>query len=234
MLQLSDRLQRIVTCISDGESVVDVGTDHGMVPIALYQNNNMIRTILTDVNQGPLQKARENILRYAPSMAMDLRQGNGLAPIKPGEVDVAVIAGMGGRLIETILSDQPVIANSLKKFILQPRNGQDKLRMFLERQGYPVKDEFLAREGNFLCEIIVAVTNAATRRVTYKDPIDYEISPLLFQKNDPLLPEFLEKKLAIETEILGEIVSHGNPGSEIRFESAKKRIKELERLQKLI
>lgn len=234
MLQLSERLQRIVDCISDGESVVDVGTDHGMVPIALHENNNAVRTILTDVKQGPLQKARENIHRYAPSMTPDLRQGNGLSPIQAGEADVAVIAGMGGQLIENILSDQPVIAKSLKKLILQPRNGQDKLRMFLERQGYPVRDEFLVREGNFLCEIIVADTDAGKRWVTYQDPIDYEISPLLFQKKDALLPELLRKKLEIETGILEEISTHGNPGSELRFEAVKQRIADLERLLKLI
>jgi tRNA (adenine22-N1)-methyltransferase len=234
MLQLSERLQRIVDSISDGESVVDVGTDHGKVPIALFQRNVMNRTILTDVKEGPLQKARENILRHAPSMTLDLRQGNGLTPLQPGEADVAVIAGMGGRLIETILSDQPVLVKSLKKLILQPRNGQDKLRMFLEQQGYPVRDEFLVREGNFLCEIIVADTNPEKRWVTYQESIDYEISPLLFHKKDALLPEFLKRKLEIETGILEEISTHGNPGSEIRFESAKQRIADLERLLKLI
>jgi tRNA A22 N-methylase len=106
--------------------------------------------------------------------------------------------------------------------------------MFLEQQGYPVRDEFLVREGNFLCEIIVADTNPEKRWVTYQESIDYEISPLLFHKKDALLPEFLKRKLEIETGILEEISTHGNPGSEIRFESAKQRIADLERLLKLI
>jgi len=54
----------------------------------------------------------------------------GLTPIKAGEADVAVIAGMGGLTIINIIDESRDIADSFKKLILQPMRHQAKLREF--------------------------------------------------------------------------------------------------------
>ena len=104
MIKLSDRLEKIYDRIEPGERVADIGADHALLPIALYARGRTRALILSDLRPGPLEKARANLRRLLPGATFDLRLGDGLAPYARGEVDVAVIAGMCGRLIADILS----------------------------------------------------------------------------------------------------------------------------------
>ena len=38
----------------------DVGTDHGYLPLFLLSEKRIARAVLTDINEGPLAKAKEN------------------------------------------------------------------------------------------------------------------------------------------------------------------------------
>ena len=106
MIKLSDRLQKIADFIEPGESVADIGTDHGFLPIALWEQGKSPHVILSDINSGPLEKARFNINKHFPEKQFDIRIGNGIQTIRPAEVDNIVIAGMGGLLIAEILGDE--------------------------------------------------------------------------------------------------------------------------------
>ena len=81
MLKLSDRLQKISDFINFGESVADIGTDHGFLPISLWELGKSPHVILSDINAGPLEKAAENIKKYYPEVEFDLRTGSGLKTI---------------------------------------------------------------------------------------------------------------------------------------------------------
>ncbi|MDO5332357.1 MAG: tRNA (adenine(22)-N(1))-methyltransferase TrmK, partial [Bacillota bacterium] len=61
MNNLSDRLNCIANSVIPGEPVADVGTDHGFVPIHLLAENIVPFTILTDVNQGPIDIAASHL-----------------------------------------------------------------------------------------------------------------------------------------------------------------------------
>ena len=71
MIKLSDRLQMIADEIKKGETVADIGTDHGLLPIFLYESGRSPRVILGDINKGPLEKARENIALHFGADALD-------------------------------------------------------------------------------------------------------------------------------------------------------------------
>ncbi len=158
-LILSERMRKIVGMVR-GDTAADVGTDHGYIPIWLAVYGKCRNVILTDINKGPLKKARENIGRYLPGETgnmMDLRLGSGLAPLEKGEADTVIIAGMGGILIRDILADDFEKTMSFSRFILQPRNHSDVLREFLKNfSGLMISYEILAKEAGRLCEIIVA------------------------------------------------------------------------------
>ena len=64
MIKISDRLEKIRDGIKRGESVADIGTDHGLLPLALFERDIAFDLILTDSRRGPLKKARENLDRY--------------------------------------------------------------------------------------------------------------------------------------------------------------------------
>ncbi len=222
MVKLSDRLQWIADRTKPGETVADIGTDHGLLPIFLYERGIAPRVILCDINSGPLEKAKENLNRFLPGKDFDLRQGNGLGPLMAGEADAVVIAGMGGLLIADILAAEPAKSKALKRLLLQPRNHGVELRRWLWGSGYEIYDETLVREGRHLCEILCArpLTQEELAGDFRTDPprgsdwLSFEVSPILVERSDPLLPEFLKNKIRVERKIESAIRSGADSQSE--------------------
>jgi tRNA A22 N-methylase len=234
MVKLSDRLEKIYSLIERGERVADIGSDHALLPVALYERGRAAAPILSDVRPGPLEKARANLARLLPGAVFDLRLGDGLTPYARGEVDVAVIAGMGGRLIADILSADPEKARSFGRYILQPRNAADKLRVRLAELDFAILDEALASEGALICEILCASPALPLARAIARDEtppargaslaqgalrraeailtaggLSAEISPLLFRKGDPLLAAWLARKLRMTDAVSARLEAAG-------------------------
>ncbi|MDD2215833.1 MAG: class I SAM-dependent methyltransferase [Eubacteriales bacterium] len=237
MLKLPNRLLTIAGCIEQGEAIADIGTDHGLLPIFLYQQGISSKIILSDNKEGPLEKARRNLFTYLPDENIDIRLGNGLIPLDYGEVNTVIIAGMGGRLIIDILEEDHQKTRSFGKYILQPRNAQDKLRMWLFRHGFTIVDEHLVRERHHICEIIIATTNSYTfqRQHVSKEQIKskeaelaFEVSSLLLYKQDQLVKEFLERKILKEKHIIQEILVKGGGKDLKRIIESKNRLEKLQ------
>ncbi len=159
-MKLSERMRKIA-CLVRGGSCADIGTDHGHIPIWLSLEGRCGKLILTDIAEGPLQKARENIAGLGANLS-DLRLGAGLEPLEAGEAETVIIAGMGGELIASILEKDPVKTFSFSRFVLQPRSREAALRMRLEKMGLPVTGEYLVREGRRICQIIVCEPGSAS------------------------------------------------------------------------
>lgn len=161
-LVLSDRMRMIAEHVDAGDVVADIGTDHGYIPIWLVQHQRCRSAILSDINEGPLQKAAGNIRRYAPDSEalFDLRRGDGLEILRPGEAETVILAGMGGILIRKILQASPDIASDVKTLILQPRRHAHELRRWLRTRPYGLipADEAVAREGKKFSEILMLKT----------------------------------------------------------------------------
>lgn len=156
--------------VQSGDRVADIGTDHGLLPIFLCENRIASHVILCDINSGPLEKARENIARFGADLS-DLRQGDGLSCISPGEADTIIIAGMGGILIAGILCAGSDTARSAKRLVLQPRSKPEILRRFLRENGYFIIRESLVLERGDICQIITAVPqNNANNKNVSREP----------------------------------------------------------------
>ena len=102
-MKLTNRLQAAADLVPVCESMADIGTDHGYLPIYLVQEGRARRAIACDVNDGPLTRAREDVNSSGLSRQIGLRLGGGLAPLGKGEVDGVTICGMGGLLMRDIL-----------------------------------------------------------------------------------------------------------------------------------
>ena len=75
-MKLTNRLQAAADLVPVCESMADIGTDHGYLPIYLVQEGRVRRAIACDVNDGPLTRAREDVI-HARSFcvwAEDLRR----------------------------------------------------------------------------------------------------------------------------------------------------------------
>jgi tRNA (adenine22-N1)-methyltransferase len=160
MAKYTERIRKIASYVDAGESVADIGSDHGYLPIWLMREGVSPRVIVTDIAEGPLERARANAERaFVPA---DCRLGDGLAPLAPGEVDAVVIAGMGGETIRDIMDADPEKTASFAKFILQPRTKAELLRAWLSGNYDMLAEESVEERGR-PCPVMVVGTRAAHR-----------------------------------------------------------------------
>ena len=127
-MQLSKRLSAVAEFVTPGGCLVDVGTDHGYVPIALLEQQKISSAIAMDVNRGPLERAREHIAQYQMGDYIETRLSDGLHALRAGEGDSLLIAGMGGGLTVRILSEGEPLLSGFRELILEPQSDIDRVR----------------------------------------------------------------------------------------------------------
>lgn len=102
--RLSPRLRALLELVpGQSEGVVDVGAGHGALSAWLARLGH--RVIATEARPGPFAELCSNLERWRA--AVDTRQGDGLQPLAGGEVDTAVVAGMGARTMLAIAGQAP-------------------------------------------------------------------------------------------------------------------------------
>lgn len=155
-LELGPRLRAIADLVPpDCRCLADIGTDHGYVPAALLLAGRVGRAVAADVGALPLDHARRTAARCGVEDRMDLRLGDGLSVLSPGEADVIVIAGMGGDTIAGILAAAPWSRDG-PLLLLQPMSRAYELRRWLPEQGYAVRAETLVQDKGVLYPILSA------------------------------------------------------------------------------
>lgn len=185
------RLDTLVSMARFSHVLADIGCDHAYLPILLIRSGAAERVIASDVSDGPLAKAARNVARFGMEGQIELRKGDGLAPLQPGEADCIVIAGMGGNVIAGILKKGEQTARRADKLLLQPMSASDHLRQYLYENQYAIKRETIVREDRRFYTIL-EVMNQETK--SYRD-FDCFFSPALFATpQNGLLGEYLKKR----------------------------------------
>ena len=195
MQGLSERLRAVAFLAAAGRCVADVGTDHGYIPIYLLEQGKFQRAIAMDLREGPLCRARENRDHYGFRERMDLRRGDGLCALEPGEADTVVIAGMGGGLVIKILTEGKDVLEGVEKLVLQPQSEIGRVREFLQKSEYRIEAEHMVWEDGKFYPMMRAVHG-------HMDPLDdleRRYGPLLLRQKDPCLGRYLdwEKKMLL-------------------------------------
>jgi len=186
---LKKRLAAVSRFVPKGARVVDIGTDHAYLPVYLAKYGICSKVIATDISAGPLSSAARTVKENDLGEKIELRQGNGLEVIEPGEVDVIIIAGLGGNTIKELLEASPRAISEVKRLILQPMGGEMHLRVWLANHGWRIAAETLVEENGKLYVIEVAEPG----REETEDPLLVEIGPRLVEKRDPLLQMYLNE-----------------------------------------
>lgn len=209
MVRLGTRLKIIADNIIKGETMADIGSDHGFLPLYLCENGICPKVIVSDLSVASLQKAKNAFSTYEGNSYVSFRIGNGLAVLSGGEVDDVVIAGMGGETIIGILDDDVLKTTSFNKYIFQPRSGAGRLRYWLQNAGFTTLTEGLAREGKFICEIITAKPPVFIPQTPvireFSDEIKYELPRSLTSGMTEIFAQFISKKLDIEKKIISSM-----------------------------
>ena len=226
-MQLSQRLSSVASMVTAGNCLADVGTDHGYVPIYLYERNVIPHAIAMDVNIGPLERATLHIAESGMKEAIETRLSDGLAALKPGEADSVVIAGMGGPLIIRILSAYPEVTDSLKELILQPQSEISEVRIWLYEQGYEIVEEHMVFEDGKYYPMFKAVKNPEAEKLT---DLEYKYGKISVLGEPEVLRAYLVREIANKQNILQKLNEETTEKSKGRAVEIKALLAELEEM----
>jgi len=229
-MQLSKRLQAVADFVSLGSRVADVGCDHAYTAIYLTKNKISPQVIAMDVNQGPIDRAKENIIKYGCEDCVEARKSDGLEKLECGEADTILIAGMGGALTVQILSEPRNLIKSIRELVLQPQSEVHKVRQFLQEQGFLIVDENMLKEDGKYYVMMKAVRRNLvedSQSVMLIKKEHFHYGKLLLERENPILKEFLLWDLELCEAILKTL-------SKVQTDNTQLRLGELEEKIELI
>ena len=229
-MKLGKRLHSIASLAAHRGPMADIGTDHAYLPIYLVQQGCIPRAIAVEVNEGPFNAAKEMINAFGLTDKIDLRFGNGLEPLRPGEASTIAIAGMGGSTMIDILTDRPEVTSSAKLIVLQPMTASAALRRWLVGNSWRIIDEDLVLDEGRLYEIIAAEQGASE---TIED-ILFEIGPILWSKRPEHLLLHIEQLIVSMQRVLEEMNRSAKAVQTHKYQELKDRIQTLEEKRKCL
>ena len=153
---LDKRLECVASCVKKGSYIIDVGTDHAYVPIYLCKMGIIEHAVASDIREGPLNIAKNNIIKFGLNEKIETVLCPGLekAYLFP-DINCAVIAGMGGDMIASILDKNKELSEKID-LVLQPMTHYVQLRKYLYGPGYDIYEEKLAKDDERVYQVICA------------------------------------------------------------------------------
>lgn len=192
---MSKRIKTIVDLINPELNLLDIGTDHGIVPVEVLNKGFSKNIIATDINPKPLSRAEELINAYGFKDNVELRVGNGLEPVGKDEIDQIVIAGMGGEMIATILKDGLDKARYARKMILQPMTKVEELRKFLIDYGFNVSEDIIIEENQSSKDRFFHLLVVSNDKAINYSPYELLFGPGDLIKTSPEYKHYVKHKL---------------------------------------
>lgn len=218
MITLSKRLTAIAQMVSDGNRLIDVGCDHGYLPIRLIQEKKIPSAIAMDVRPGPLERAREHIEECRLAGYIEVRLSDGLAEVSYGEGDTLVIAGMGGPLMERILQEGRDVLPGFQELILQPQSDLPHFRKSVRAMGWEIVEERLVFEDGKYYPMMRAIQQPGLTGEDWTEE-EYLYGRHLLEEKPEVLRQYLLRELRIREEILMRLA--GVSGSDVRVSARR-------------
>lgn len=209
-MQLSKRLQAVADLVTPGLRVADVGCDHAYTSIYLIENKISPSVIAMDVNQGPIERAKENVKKFGYSDSITIRKSNGLEKLKKNEADAILIAGMGGALTIQILLQSREVLSEIRELILQPQSEIFKVRKMLGEIGFFItKENMMKEDGKYYVMMKAEAKAFVENKIAYEiqNEEQYYYGKLLLEQQNPILKEFLHRELDISDSIYQSLIS---------------------------
>lgn len=147
---LSDRMRAVVGLVQPCKSIADVGCDHGYISMEIVRSNICRHVIAMDINSGPLVRAKNNIADYDMQDYIETRLSDGVSALEAGEAEGVICAGMGGRLIISILEQGRELVGEMKQLVLQPQSEPEEVRGYLRENGFLIdKEDMIFEDGKY-------------------------------------------------------------------------------------
>lgn len=163
-IKINNRLQKISDFILSDDRVIDIGCDHGLLGIYLVLKKKVKKMVSSDLNLLPLNKAKENLIKYDLQNKIELRLGNGLECVST-DLDTVIISGMGGETINEILKDigkYPYI----KKIIVSPNTDFVETRKVICSLGFLLdKEDLVYEKGKYY--LVSCYIKGKSKKINY-------------------------------------------------------------------
>ena len=182
MIELSERLSAVAELARGACKLLDVGTDHGYIPVWLAQKGGFDRIAASDVNKAPLKRAMLSAAEYGVEDQIEFFLSDGLQSVDT-DFDTVVIAGMGGETMANILAAAPWVKRAAR-LVLQPQSKLEELTGWLQDNGFALWDARLVRDAGKLYMVF---------SVYWTGEGLVDLLTLLADTRDPLLPDYLNE-----------------------------------------
>lgn len=214
MFKISKRLCTVASYVRSGAVVADIGTDHAYLPIYLALENRIARGIASDINEGPISKARENIHKYGLDNVIDTCIANGLNNIESYAPTDILICGMGGELIAQIIEKSSYVKKQGVRLILQPMTMIRELREYLQNGFFTIAESVVC-EDNKLYQIICVEYDGIIRK--YSDA-ELELGIKNIENGGDMFDKLLHSLIAKKQKKLNGMKLGGHDTTEIEKE----------------
>lgn len=195
---LSPRLKVIADFADGAKTVADIGCDHGKISIYLAGQGAYVHAV--DISEPSLDKTRKLAKAESVEKNISFYCDDGLESIQHIKLDSAIIAGMGHRMISTILENNIQTVKNIGSLILQPMDSVIEMRLYLCSSGYTILDEKLVWDDGRLYTVIKA-SYVGNQILSEKEML---LGPKIIENNDKLLNDLIDKEIKKrETKLIG-------------------------------
>ena len=193
--------------VRSGSIAADIGTDHAYLPAWLILNNVCPSALACDVRKGPLDNARKTVESYGIENRITLRLSDGFDEIRPDEAQDFIMCGMGGTLMEELVSRTEWLKDKSKRLIVQPQSHSEDIRRFFVQNGFEILLEDACTDGG---KLYCAMAAEYTGKITEK-PISYIYSGKLSECAKPEAVLIIENTVSRLKTKLDAAKNHGTP-----------------------
>ncbi len=219
--------KRLLCCaefVRRGSVAADIGSDHAYLPIHLVKEGVCPSAIASDINEGPVNRAKINIAVSGLSKKITVLKADGLDEAVSLSPDDIIIAGMGGELIRDIINASEYVKSPNIRLILQPMTMPEVLREYLAKSGFDIIEEKVCVAADKCYQIICAHYDGKNREFDY-------ITLLLGEKN---IERMKTSPTEDDTEMLKRTVAAVTRRIDGRKMSQTPNVSEIEKDEKLV
>ncbi|OZI11375.1 tRNA (adenine(22)-N(1))-methyltransferase TrmK [Bacillaceae bacterium SAS-127] len=197
--QLSKRLTTVANQIPNQSTLADIGSDHAYLPCYAVKTGIVTKAVAGEVVEGPFQAAKQQVQEAELEQRIDVRKGNGLEVIAPGEVECITIAGMGGTLIASILEDGKAKLEGVKRLVLQPNVSAINIRQWLLANEWQLIAEMIMEEDGKIYEVLTAEQGDPLKPYEANEAQQLLLGPFLMkEKNEAFLKKWQREASQLE------------------------------------
>lgn len=142
------RIEKISSLFEKSNTMLDIGTDHALIPLYLVEHNLVKKVYFTEINSLPFENALMNIKKKNKEIFFEGKIGDGTLPYSYlRDIDYLSITGMGTKTITEILNKTSNLED-FKYIVLESTNDIKGIFYWQYKNKYEIIWQRIIHEGN--------------------------------------------------------------------------------------